>query len=55
MADDDQKARDTADRETAMLWRAWRTAHEMVNDRVCYALGGHASRHAETAGSEWKC
>lgn len=36
MADDDQqKARDIANREVAKLWRAWRTVHEMVHDRVC--------------------
>ncbi|KFZ11155.1 hypothetical protein V502_07712 [Pseudogymnoascus sp. VKM F-4520 (FW-2644)] len=34
MADEDQqKARDIADREVARLWRAWRTVHQMVNDR----------------------
>ncbi|KAL5348401.1 hypothetical protein V498_10155 [Pseudogymnoascus sp. VKM F-4517 (FW-2822)] len=34
MADEDQqKARDIADREVARLWRAWRTVHQMVSDR----------------------
>lgn len=28
------KAREMADREYARLWRAWRTVHEMVQDRV---------------------
>lgn len=23
-------------RETSRLWRAWRTVHEMVQDRVCH-------------------
>jgi hypothetical protein len=27
------KAREAGDREAARLWRAWRTAHEMVQDR----------------------
>ena len=35
MADEDhQKQRDVADRETARLWRAWRTVSEMLADRV---------------------
>lgn len=29
------KAREIADREFARLWRAWKTVHEMVQDRVC--------------------
>lgn len=41
MADEDQqKARDIADREVARLWRAWRTVHQMVNDRVRGRSGG---------------
>ena len=27
------KAREAGDREAARLWRAWRTVHEMVQDR----------------------
>jgi hypothetical protein len=29
------KQRESSDREFARLWRAWRTVHEMVQDRVC--------------------
>jgi len=28
-----QKQREAGDRESARLWRAWRTVHEMVQDR----------------------
>lgn len=28
-----QKHRDASEREAAKLWRAWRTVHEMVQDR----------------------
>ena len=33
--DDDRqmKQREASERETAKLWRAWRTVHEMVQDR----------------------
>lgn len=33
--DDDRqmKQREAGERETARLWRAWRTVHEMVQDR----------------------
>lgn len=27
------KAREAGDRESARLWRAWRTVHEMLQDR----------------------
>ena len=33
--DDTAKNQAAADREYARLWRAWRTVHEMVQDRVC--------------------
>lgn len=34
-ADDDRaiKLREAGEREAARLWRAWRTVHEMVQDR----------------------
>lgn len=28
-----KKQREAGDRESARLWRAWRTVHEMVQDR----------------------
>jgi DNA-directed RNA polymerase I, II, and III subunit RPABC1 len=31
--DRQNKAREAGDREAARLWRAWRTVHEMVQDR----------------------
>ena len=27
---------DARSKEVVRLWRAWRTVHEMVADRVCY-------------------
>lgn len=36
MADDDdraQKQREAGERESARLWRSWKTVHEMVQDR----------------------
>jgi hypothetical protein len=33
--DEVSKARENSDREFARLWRAWRTVHQMVRDRVC--------------------
>jgi DNA-directed RNA polymerase I, II, and III subunit RPABC1 len=36
MSQDEEKAkkqREAGDREAARLWRAWRTVHEMVQDR----------------------
>jgi DNA-directed RNA polymerase I, II, and III subunit RPABC1 len=35
MNDDDraQKQREAGERESAKLWRSWRTVHEMVQDR----------------------
>ena len=37
---DQQAAKDAADaeRELVRLWRAWRTVHEMCQDRVCAIL-----------------
>jgi len=34
-SDDDRlkKQREAGDRESARLWRAWRTVHQMVDDR----------------------
>ena len=31
-----EKQRADVEREFARLWRAWRTVHEMVQDRVCF-------------------
>jgi DNA-directed RNA polymerases I, II, and III subunit RPABC1 len=31
--DRQKKQREAGERETARLWRAWRTVHEMVRDR----------------------
>lgn len=32
---DDSKLAADAERELTRLWRAWRTVHEMCQDRVC--------------------
>jgi DNA-directed RNA polymerase I, II, and III subunit RPABC1 len=34
-SEDEQRAkqREAGDRDTARLWRAWRTIHEMIQDR----------------------
>lgn len=31
--DRERKVKEAGERETARLWRAWRTVHEMVQDR----------------------
>lgn len=57
--DRQMKQREAGERETAKLWRVWRTVHEMVQDRgyelsdeeVKITLDGFKQRFTGTDGS----